>query len=128
MPPKRQFTHLKVARELAKHRKIEVKSDILTKDTSVLLEDESTEGSWVPEKDTPQHRNLNWEEDRDSEDDVEMTDDDEDVLDIDAFAKLLRAAQDSRNFESHKTPFLRGPHLSTRQKRRHMLRGYNYSC
>ncbi len=48
-----------------------------------------------------------------------MTDDDEDILDVDAFTKLMKAAQDSSNFESHKTPFLRGPHLSSRQKRRY---------
>ena len=54
------------------------------------------------------------EDDSDSEDDVEMTEDDEDVLDIDAFTKLMhlnaftklmKAAQDSSNFESHKTTF-----------------------
>lgn len=34
-----------------------------------------------------------------------MTDDDKDVLDIDIFTKLLKAAKDSSNFESHKTYF-----------------------
>ena len=48
-----------------------------------------------------------------------MTDNDEDVLDINAFTKLIRATQDSSNFESYKTPFSYGPYLSTRQKRRH---------
>lgn len=43
---------------------------------------------------------------------MEMTNNDKNVLDIDAFTKLLRAAQDSSNFKSYKTPFLRGPYLS----------------
>ena len=42
-----------------------------------------------------------------------MTNDDEDVLDIDAFTKLMKAAQDSINFESHITSFLRGPLFSS---------------
>ncbi len=113
MPPKRQLTHLQESRELTKKRKIEVKSDILTiKDRSVLLKDESKEGSWISEKDTPRNRDLDWEEDSDSEDDLEMIDDNKDVLDIDAFAKLIRVAQDSSNFESHRAPYSRGPHLS----------------
>lgn len=119
MPPKRQFTHLKEAKKLAKLRKIEARSETLVGDTSFLFEDESTEGSWIPENNTSGHKDYDWEEDDESEDDVEITDDDEDVLDLDAFTKLLRAAQDSSKFESHQTPFLRGPHLSKRQKRRH---------
>lgn len=35
-----------------------------------------------------------------------MADDDEDILDIDAFTKLLKATQDSSNFENYKTSFL----------------------
>ena len=119
MPLKRQLTHLKKARKLAKLRKIGDKSETLIEDTSFLLKDESTEGSWLPGNNTSCHKDFDWEEDSNSEDDVEMTDDDEDVLDINAFTKLLRAAQDSSNFESHKTPFLRGFHLPIRQKRRH---------
>ena len=44
---------------------------------------------------------------------MEVTDDDEDVLDIEAFTKLLKAAQNSSNFESYKILFLHGPHCST---------------
>lgn len=47
MPPKRQLTHLKEARKLAKLRKIEDRSETLVEDTSFLLEDESTEGSVI---------------------------------------------------------------------------------
>lgn len=119
MPPKRQLSHLKEARKLAKQRKIEIKNDILKEDASFLFEDESIGGSWVSEKVITQYGNLDWEDDSDSEDDVEMTDDDEDIFDVDAFTKLMKAAQDSSNFESHKTPFLRGAHLSSQQKRRH---------
>ena len=42
MPPKRQFTHFKEAKKLAKQSKIEIKSDTLTRNTSVLLKDELT--------------------------------------------------------------------------------------
>ena len=35
-----------------------------------------------------------------------MSDDNKDILNIDTFAKLLKVAQDSSNFESHKTLFL----------------------
>ena len=45
MPPKKQLTHFKKTRKLAKQRKIEVKSDIFTKNISVLLEDELIKGT-----------------------------------------------------------------------------------
>ena len=48
---------------------------------------------------------------------MEITDDDKDILDIDTFTKLIKATQDSSNFKSHKTPFLRGSHLSIQKKR-----------
>ncbi len=106
MLAKRQFTHFKEARKLAKQRKIEVKNNILTENTFVLLENESTEGSWVSEKHTSWQRDLDWEENGDSEDDGEITYDYKDVLDVNAFTKLIGAVQDSNNFESHKTLFL----------------------
>ena len=62
---------------------------------------------------------MDWEKNSDFENDVEMTDDDEDVLDIDTFNKLMKEAQDPSNFESHKALFLHGSLLSSRQKRRH---------
>ena len=55
MSPKKQLSHLKKARKLAKQRKLEVKNDILKEDTSILFEDESIEGSLVPGKVTSQY-------------------------------------------------------------------------
>ena len=43
----------------------------------------------------------------------------ENILNIDVFTKLIRTAQDFINFESHKTLFLHDPHLFTRQKSRY---------
>ena len=83
------------------------------------MEDESIEGLWVAENNTSYYKDFDWKKNSDFEDNVEMTDDNEDVLDINAFTKLLKFAQDSNNFESHKTSFLRDPHFSTRQKMRH---------
>ena len=117
MPPKRQLTHLKKAKKLAKLRKIEDKSETLIKDISFLLEYESIEGLWVSGNNTSCHKDFDLKKDSGSEDDVEITDNNEDVLDIDAFTKLLKVAQNSSNFESHKTLFLHGSHLSTQQKR-----------
>ena len=84
MPTKRQLTHLKQARKLAKLGKIEDKSETLVKNTSFLLENKSTEYSWVSGNNTSCHKDFDWEENSNSED--------EDVLDIDAFTKLLKAA------------------------------------
>ncbi len=113
MPPKRQLSHLKEDKKLAKQRKLEVKNNILEEDAFVVFEDESIESSRVSEKVGPQYRDLDWEDNSDSEDDVEVTDDDENILDVDAFTKLMKALQDSSNFKSHKTPFLHGPHISS---------------
>lgn len=49
-----------------------------------------------------------------------MTNDDKDILNIDAFTKLMKVAQDLSNFESHKTLFLRGPLFFLWQKKRHV--------
>ena len=113
MPPKRQLAYLKEARTLAMLRKIEAKNDTLVNNESFLFKDRSTEDLCGSENNTSYHKDFEWEGDDEFEDDVEMTDDDEDILDMDAFTKLLRAGQDSSNFESHKIPFLRSPHLST---------------
>lgn len=45
-----------------------------------------------------------------------MTEDNEDILDIDAFIKLLKVAQNSNSFESHKTLFLYSSHLPNNKK------------
>ena len=42
-----------------------------------------------------------------------MIDDNKDILDIDAFIKLLKVAHNSKNFKNHKTLFLYGLYLST---------------
>ncbi len=65
----------------------------------------------------PQYENLDWEDDSNSENNVEMVDDNEDILDIDVYTKLMKAAQDSSIFESHKTQFLCNPHLSSQKKK-----------
>ncbi len=105
MPPKKKVTHLKEARKLAKLRKIEAKSEILVENTSFLFKDESIKGSQILENDTLCHKNCDWKKDNESEDDVRIIDNDEDVLDMDIFTKLLRAVQDSSSFESHKPYF-----------------------
>ena len=94
-------------------RKIEAKNDTLVNDKSFLFEDESTEDLYRSENKTSYHKDFNWEKYDESEDYVEMTDDNKDILDIDAFTKLLRADQNLSNFENNKIPFLRNPHLYT---------------
>ena len=111
MPPKGQLAHIK---ELAQWKKKEAKSGVET----IMFEDESTEKSWIPENDTSQQRNQDWEKESDSEDDVEMTDDDNEMLNVNAFDILLNAARDSSNFKKHKLPYSRNPELSEQQKKR----------
>lgn len=48
-----------------------------------------------------------------------MINDDEDILDIDAFTKLIKTVQDFNNFESHKKLFLCGFFFASEQKREH---------
>ena len=110
---KRQPSHLKEAKKLAKQRKLEIKNNILKEDASVLFEDKSIGGSQISEKVITQYGDLDWEDDSDFEDNVEMTDDNKDIFNMDTFIKLIKAAQDSSNFESHKTLFLHGFHLSS---------------
>ena len=50
-------------------------------------------------------KNINFE------DNMEITDDNKNVLDINTFTKFLKAVQDSSNLESHKTLFLYSVHL-----------------
>lgn len=85
MPPKRQLVHLIEARALAKQRKLDARDSIV----AVTFEDEATEGSWTPGIETSECRNLDWKEDSASEDDVEMTDDDEDVINANAFHRQV---------------------------------------
>lgn len=64
----------------------------MTEDTSILLKDKSIGNSWLPEKDTSYYKDLDLEEDNGTKNNVEITDEDEDedVLDINVFVKLLR--------------------------------------
>ena len=41
-----------------------------------------------------------------------MADDDKNIFNMDTFTKLMKAAEDSSDFESHKTIFLYDFHLS----------------
>ena len=50
---------------------------------------------------------------------MEIIDNDKDVLDMDAFIKVLKATSDSTSFENHKTPFLHSFYFSKQQKRKH---------
>lgn len=120
MPPKRRLAHLKENSKSIAKRRLHSRLACSQDENFLTFEDKSTEGSWVPEKEKLMHKDMmNEEDDSDSEEDVEITDDDGDMLDTDAFSKLLRAAQDSKNFDSLKIPFQRGPFFSTRQKKRH---------
>ena len=63
---------------------------------------------------------MDWEDNSDSKDNIEMTDDNENVLAIDTFIKLIKVAQNPNNFEIYKLLFLRDPLFSSKQKRRHV--------
>lgn len=112
MPLKRQLTHLEEDKKLVKLKKIEVTNKTLIENISFLFKDGFTKGSCVFENSILYHKNFDKKEDSKTEDDVEMTDNDEEVLDKDTFTKLLKVAQDTNNFESHKTLFLCGSHFS----------------
>lgn len=62
------------------------------------------------------HKNFNWGQDHKSEDNIGMTENGGDVIDMNIFTKFLRPVQDSNKFESHKTLFLYGIHLSRQPK------------
>lgn len=111
MPPKRPLSYLKKGRKLAKQKKLEIKNDIPKEDISILFENKSIGGSWVSKKVITQYGDLDWDNDINFENDVEMSDNDKDIFDVDTFIKLLKIVQDSSNFESHKIPFLHGLHL-----------------
>ena len=117
MPPKKLLAHLVRARDLAKQKKREIGDATIT--NIVALKDKSRERSWTPENDRFWHENSDWEESSASEDDIEMTDKDNDDLNFNAFSVLMKAAQDSKNFDSHKFSYSQGPELSDQQKQRH---------
>lgn len=97
---KKQLTLLKKAKKLAKLGKIEAKSQTLIENTFYLFKDEFTETLLVPGNNISYYKNLVIKRECDSEDDVEMTNNNKNVLNINAFTKLLKVAQNSSNFES----------------------------
>ena len=72
------------------------------------MEDESTKGSWWPEKEEKSHLHFDLEDKKleEEENDIEMTDDDKNILDEEAFAKLLGIVRGSCNFETHKIVYI----------------------
>lgn len=48
------------------------------------------------------HRNFDWKKNNDFEDDIKIIDNNKDIFNINVFIKLLKAAQNLNNFESHK--------------------------
>ena len=75
----------------------------MVKDTSFVLKNESTKDLLVLGNNISFYKNFILKENRDSEDDIEITNDDKDVLDIDAFIKLSKTIYNSSYFKSHKT-------------------------
>lgn len=123
MPPKRQNTQLRLARNEKALKASSYDRDIASfDDLGFFAEDELTEGSWVPGKEKKIHLNSDWEDssesERDDNDDVEMTDNDEAEFDIDAFTMLMKAGKFLDNFAVHKVSYSRGPQHSKRHKRR----------
>ena len=112
MLPKRQLAHLIEARVIAKQRKINIKNSI----TSVTFEDKAIESSWIPKNELSARKNLDWKEDSAFDDDVVMIDDDKNIINVNAFDILMKAA--FKNFESSKILDLRSLELSDWQKRR----------
>lgn len=121
MPPKRRKAQLKLARN-EKVLKASHNQFISTPyELGFFVEDESTEGSWIPKNVRNIHLNSDWEDSSESEEDdedVEVTDNDEAEFDTDAFTMLMDAGKDLDNFTAYKVPYNRGPQLSKRQERR----------
>lgn len=49
---------------------------------------------------------MDWEDDSNFEDDVEIIDDNKDIFNVDTFTKLMKVVQDFSNFENYKILFL----------------------
>lgn len=82
---------MKEAGKLAKLKKIEAKNNTLVNNKSFLFEDEFMKDLFRFEKNISYLKDYDWKEDDKSKDNVEMTDDNKDILDIDTFTKLLKA-------------------------------------
>lgn len=63
---------------------------------------------------------MNEKNNSDFEDGIDIIDDDKDIFDINTFIKLIIVTPDFNNFENHKTLFLHGFHLFSKQKKRHI--------
>lgn len=118
MLPKQQLSYLEEVRKLTKQKRFEIKNNILKEDTYVLFEDKLIEDSQILKKVISKYEDLDWKNNSDFENDVEMTNNDEDTLDIDIFTKLIKTVQGFSNFESHKILFLHSPLFFLKQKKR----------
>lgn len=83
----------------------------MIEDTSFLLKNKSIKNLWILRNHLSCHKNFDWEENGESEDNVKMIEDDKDILNFNIFTKLLEAAQNLSNFESHKISFLYDSHF-----------------
>lgn len=110
MPRKKQLAYLKQASEVAKKKREEKKNSPQKVEESapLFLEDESTKNLWQQKKEEKSylHSDLEDEELEEEKDNIEMTDNNKNTLNEDAFAKLLGAARDSRNFKTYKIAYI----------------------
>lgn len=74
---------------------------------------EVIEGSYISKKVITQYDDFDWVDNSNFEDDFEITDNDKDIFNVDAFIKLMKATHNSSNFKSYKILFLRNFHLSS---------------
>lgn len=81
---------MKKGRKLTKFQKIEVKNKIFIENIYFLLEDKSIKGLLILKNNILCYKNLDWKEDMDSKNNIKITNNDDDVLDIYAFIKLLK--------------------------------------
>lgn len=79
----------------------------------VLFEDEVIEGSYISKKVIIQYEDFDWDDNSNFEDDFEITDNNKDIFNVDAFIKLMKATHNSGNFKSYKILFLHSFHLSS---------------
>ena len=56
------------------------------------MKNESIECSWIPGNNTSYYKNFDYKENNNSKDNMKIIDNNEDILDIDVFTKLLKAA------------------------------------
>ncbi len=71
---------------------------------------------WIFGKNISQYKHLDLEENSDFENDVKIILDNNDILNIDLSAKLMKTTQDFSNIESQKTSFSQDSHFFTLKK------------